>query len=108
MYQIISNDLINFLNHHSSNNIVVEAPRLFEAHLEKYMSYVIAVVAQSDTIYQRLLNRGAKNIDKLLELNKKSQIIDKMDKVDFIFENDFPIEEFSERADLFVKKIMEK
>lgn len=108
VYQIISNDLINFLNHHSSNNIVVEAPRLFEAHLEKYMSYVIAVVAQSDTIYQRLLNRGAKNIDKLLELNKKSQIIDKMDKVDFIFENDFPIEEFSERADLFVKKIMEK
>lgn len=105
LYRIIRNDVIEYLNENFEENIVIEAPRLFEARIEKLCSFVIGVVADDHLIYDRLTRRLAKDIPGLLKLNQKSLFLKRIKNLDYIIDNSSSEEELETKTLSIIKDI---
>lgn len=105
LYRIIRNDVIEYLNENFEENIVIEAPRLFEARIEKICSFVVGVVADDHLIYDRLKRRLAKDIPNLLRLNSQSLFRKKIKSLDYIIDNSSDEEDLETKTLAIIKEI---
>jgi len=86
--------------------VFVEAALIFEAKMEEIFDYIVLITADEETRKSRLKEKGINEEE--FEKRKLNQIPDekKRRKSDFIFENNGSEEELKQKAEIFLKLLM--
>jgi len=86
--------------------VFVEAALIFEAKMEEIFDYIVLITADEETRKSRLKEKGINEEE--FEKRKLNQIPDekKRRKSDFIFENNGSEEELKQKAEIFLKLIL--
>lgn len=79
--------------------VAVEVPLLFEAHLENYFEFLLAVDTNKDIQYDRLLKRNPNKAKDLYYLNNKNSKFDlNKTKADFVIDNSGSYEDLQKQV----------
>jgi len=95
-----------FLSNQDKDLAVVSAPLLFEAGMENMFDYIVAITANEELRQERLMK--TRNLTEDQALNRiKSQEFGwkKLEKADFIIENNGSVEEFRMKVKNVINKI---
>lgn len=85
VWAAVKEETNDFLIKHSDHICVCEVPLLFDAHMEKDFSYLVGVESSKQTEYLKI--RKDEDVDKRLNINKKTAYDLNRKKLDFIIEN---------------------
>lgn len=108
LYRSLRLDVVEYLNSHAEQNVIIEAPRLFEAGFDSFCSYLVGITAPEKQVIERLKSRGVADIDRMLELNANSRLLKKMTKLDFVIDNSSTIEDLKEKTSGIIAAITEE
>ncbi|MDY5937366.1 MAG: dephospho-CoA kinase, partial [Bacilli bacterium] len=100
-------DVINsFLIANSESITCVEVPLLFESHLDKVFTFLVGVESSSQR--ENLISRGEEDVDRKLDLNKRSLYDFNRHKLNYIIENDGSKEELKSKVKDIYLDILKK
>lgn len=100
-------DVINsFLIANSESITCVEVPLLFESHLDKVFTFLVGVESSSQR--DNLISRGEEDVDRKLDLNKRSLYDFNRHKLNYIIENDGSKEELKSKVKDIYLDILKK
>ncbi len=85
--------------------IVIEVPLLFERGYENNFDKTITVFSQEEKALQRLVKHGIKRRDALQRLKSQLPIEEKMNRSDFIIDNNGTIEETMQQAEKIYEQL---
>lgn len=95
-----------FVENSDKELVVVSVPLLFESGMEKMFDYVVAVAANDELRLQRLINdRGMTKEDALKRMSAQNFGKEKLEKADFVLENNGTAEELRSAVDKVFEKI---
>lgn len=86
--------------------VVLEIPLLFEAKMEDIVDYSILVMADEEIVIERLINkRGFKRSEALERIKNQLPVKEKMQKADYIIENNASYDDLVLSVKAVLKKI---
>lgn len=95
-----------FVENSDKELVVVSVPLLFESGMEKMFDCVVAVNASDELRLQRLINdRGMTEEDALKRMSVQKFGKDKLEKADFVIENDGTTEDLRSEVDRIIEKL---
>ena len=86
--------------------ILIDAPLLFEAEIDKRCDYIISVIARNEKKLERICNRdnlSIENAKKRLLIQKKEEFLE--ENSDFIIDNNGSINEIKEKVERIINNI---
>ncbi len=88
VHPVVISQMQKLIKRFKKNNVVVEAPLLFEAHLRNYFDYIVVVRANKDTQIERAMkNSGLNRKDILKRMNSQMPLAKKVAMADFVIDN---------------------
>lgn len=103
----IKNRIVNFIHKNKESKlIVIEVPLLFEAKLDSLFDYTVGVNTSLPNQIANLKNRGVKNIDEALTLNKNHQFDKNIHKCDFVIDNNESLKELEKQVKEIYSKVI--
>lgn len=95
-----------FVENSDKELVAVSVPLLFESGMEKMFDYVVAVTASDELRLQRLIkDRGMTKEDALKRMSAQNFGKEKLEKADFVIENNGTAEELRSAVDKVFEKI---
>lgn len=109
IHPIIKEKILHFIKSNREEKlIIVEVPLLFETKMNLLFDYIIGVSCSSITQINHLKNRGSKNINMDLILNKSNQFDKNAKKCDFLINNDGSYQELVDQVNSITTSILNK
>ncbi len=88
MHPLIMEEIENWANSINTSLVFIEVPLLFEANLQDHFDISIVVVADEETIFERLYKgRNISKEEALQRLNKQMPVILKKELADYCIDN---------------------
>lgn len=100
LYSLLKERINLILNKNPTKSYVIEAPLLFEAHLDSLCFHI--VMMETSKTKEHLLERGEKNIEEKLALGSTNKWKEHIKECDAVISSDGTLDELKKKADDFI------